>query len=154
MLGWLELKWISCICWETAIVNPGVGISKQWPGVLGTWLSAPIGQLDKYCGWGHCREWQNLIKVHREIQTCCPKSSGNHSKRMISVYFDFCAPHGIHVSHERSARHMLPILLPSAVADISNGSPNSPWTLNGESTLSQCDTPVSHFQAIHLPAWH
>lgn len=72
MLGWFELKWISCVCWETAIINPGVCISKQWPRLLGNWLNEPAGQLDKYSGWGHCGEGQNLIKVHMEIQICYP----------------------------------------------------------------------------------
>lgn len=46
MLGWFGLKWISCVCWATAIINPGVAFLSSDPESW-DWLKAPTGQLEE-----------------------------------------------------------------------------------------------------------
>lgn len=85
MLEWFELKWISCICWKTAIINPGAPAGKNGPGLCrlkvkkfcpqhrwerGYWNSAPCLPPLKSCLKKLTWDWGGL--VHRSPYTLIP----------------------------------------------------------------------------------
>ena len=160
MLGWFELKWISRICWETAIINPGVCISKQWPSVLGNWLNEQYNWMSAVGGTGIVGSgivgrggiWYNFTWKYAHV-TQTPL--GNHSKQdnpcLLWLLCHSRDPHKWRLG-QLILRCLYHFPQPWQTCLINHQAPPGVWMESH--SLSQCNTLVSHFQSIRLPAWH
>lgn len=155
MLGWFELKWISCICWETAIINPGVCISKQWPRVLGNWLNEQTGQMEKCSGgWGSKQRGRFWLKFTGKDRHGTQTPWGNHSKQDSLCLLPFLC-HSWNPHKPREVNKCCVACIPSLdVADIPSWSPNSPLSVNGGPESYSLQHTSAPFNQIHLPAGH